>query len=86
MNPTVLKKNEAEDYIALAGRRGRIIRDALRLHGERDPEYIFMSEHEGVWKKLPGRCLPLKMSFICRDLGIKYKPFKCSEAVRCHAE
>lgn len=81
-NPTVLKKNGAEDYIALAGRRGRIIQGALRLHGDRDLEYIFMSEGKDGWKKMLGRCLPLKMSYICRDIGIAYKPFKCTDAIK----
>lgn len=85
-NPTVIKKNEAEDYIALTERRKKIIRNALRLHGDRNLEYIFMSGNEGEWKKISGRCLPLKMSFICRNIGIKYKSFRCSEAVRCHEE
>lgn len=83
MNPTVVKKNEAEDYIALSGRREEIIRNALNLHAGRNLEYIFMPEsEEGTWKKMQGRSLPLKMSFICRDIGIQYRPFKCTEAIK----
>lgn len=83
--PIVLKKNEAEDYIALAGIRGGIIQAALKLHGDMDLEYIFMSDSGGSWKKMLGRCLPQKMSFICKDLGIIYQPFKSTDAIRWHA-
>ena len=83
VNPTVVKKNEAEDYIALAGRREEIIRNALNLHDGRDLEYVFMPGSEGgTWKKMLGRSLPSKMSHICREIGIKYKPFKCIEAIK----
>lgn len=81
-NPTVIKKNETEDYITVAGRRGKIVSDALDLHAGRGLEYIFMSDDKGEWKKMSARCLPLKMSFICRDIGIKYKPFKCTDAIK----
>lgn len=83
VNPTVIKKNGAEDYIALAGRREEIIRNALNLHDGRDLEYVFMpGSEEGTWKKMLGRSLPSKMSHICREIGIKYKPFKCIEAIK----
>lgn len=84
-NPTVLKKNGIEDYLAIDGRRGKLIRDALNIHAGRDLEYIFMSgDNEGVWRKMPSRSLPLKMSFICREIGIAYKPFKCTDAIKWH--
>lgn len=82
-NPTVVRKNVAEDYIALAGRRGRIIRDALKLHGDEDLEYIFMVDDGEGWKKMLDRSIQLKMSFVCRELGITYKPIKCKEALKC---
>lgn len=85
-NPTVVKKNETEDYIAIAGRRGSIIQDALKIHGDRNMEFIFMSEGREGWKKMLARCLPLKMSHICRDIGITYKPFKCTDAIKWCAE
>lgn len=83
-NPTVIKRNKSESYLPLAGRRGRIIRDALKLHkGQADSgfEYIFMINDEGEWRKLPDICVQLKLSHICRSIGIAYRPFTCTDAV-----
>lgn len=83
-NPAVVKKNKSESYLPLAGRRGRIIRDALKLHkGQTDSgfEYIFMINDEGEWRKLPDICVQLKLSHICRSIGIAYRPFTCTDAV-----
>lgn len=83
-NPTVVKRNKSESYLPLAGRRGRIISDALKLHeGQTDSgfEYIFMINDEGEWKKLPDICVQLKLSHICRSIGIAYRPFTCTNAV-----
>ena len=83
-NPTVVKKNKSESYLPLAGRRGRIISDALKLHGGQEGngfEYIFMINDEGEWKKLPDICVQLKLSHICRSIGIAYRPFTCTDAV-----
>ena len=65
---------------------GSIIQDALKIHGDRNLEYIFMSESREGWKKMLGRCVPLKMSHICRDIGITYKPFRCTDAIKWCAE
>lgn len=81
-SPTVAKKNAAEDYLAIAGRRGRIIQDALTLHESKNMEYIFMSKNKEGWKKMLGGCVQLKMSRICRDIGITYKPFRCTDAIK----
>lgn len=85
VNPTVIKKNETEDYISITERRRKIVSDALDIHAGRDLEYIFMSEGRDGWKKMLARCLPLKMSHICRDIDITYKPFRCADAIRWHA-
>lgn len=81
-NPSVLKKNAAEDYIAVAGRRARIIQNALALHGEENLEYIFMDKGREGWKKMSRKRLPQKMSWICREIGIAYQPVKCTDAIK----
>lgn len=83
-DPTVVKKNKSESYIAIAGRRGRIIRDVLKLHESQADsgfEYIFMIKDEGEWKKLPDISVQLKLSHICRSIGIAYRPFTYTDAV-----
>lgn len=85
-NPVVLKKNEdAEWYLPLAGRRERIIRDALKIQEENNIEcdYIFISGDNG---KLPFLSVQKKLSEICRLLGIKYCPTKVREAASWNVE
>ena len=82
-NPAVLKKNDAEWYLPLAGRRGKIIQDALKLQEDNsiESEYIFVSAGDGVeGKKLPFLSVQKKLSDICRLLEIKYCPTKIREA------
>lgn len=80
-NPTVLKKNISEDYLLLTWKRRRIIRSALDLYPGADQEYIFMTEGKRKLKKLPKMALQEKLESICREIGIKYKPFKRAEMI-----
>ena len=56
-------KNESED----------IIKKAIALHPE-GGEYVFMVKKEGNWGQLSNKSLQTKLYFICRAIGIKYKP------------
>lgn len=82
-NPSVIKKNEAEDYLPFTGRRGRIIQDALKIHEGTGNEYIFMIKDGREWKNMSEKCVQLKMSVICRCLDIRYRPFKWTDAILC---
>lgn len=83
MNPTVIKKNEAEDYLPFTGRRSRIIQDALKIQEGSGNEYIFMINDDWGWKNMSEKCIQLKMAVICRFLDIRYRPFKWTDAIIC---
>lgn len=60
--------------------RFNYIRKAAKLHSE-DTIYVFMVEKNGIWKKLTGRSLQVKLYHICQDIGIKYKSFHQNEVI-----
>lgn len=62
--------------------RENIIQMALKLHPEEE-SYVFMVQkgENDKWKKLSGPALQVKMSWICRNLQIPYKPFRNDEAI-----
>lgn len=60
--------------------RANYIRKAIKLHPEED-KYVFMISKDGVWKKLTERSLPIKLYYICQDIGIKYKAFHHNEMI-----
>lgn len=60
--------------------RANYIRKAIKLHPEKD-KYVFMISKDGVWKKLTERSLPIKLYYICQDIGIKYKAFHLNEMI-----
>lgn len=80
-NPIVVKKNASEDYLLLTTKRGNIIRAALELHPDKEQEYIFMVDNKGELEKLPRTSLPSKMVSICRQVGVQYKCFKCTDRI-----
>lgn len=60
--------------------RFNYIRKAAKLHPE-NTMYVFMVEKNGIWKKLTGRSLQVKLYHICQNIGIKYKPFHQNEVI-----
>lgn len=80
--PAVLKKNDAHWYLPLSEKRWEIIQEALKIQEEKNfrSEYIFISELENEWKKMPYLSVQKKLSQICKALDIKYQPFKINEA------
>lgn len=81
MEPIVLKRNVSEDYLRLTSKRKQIIRAALDVYPGAEQEYIFMVEGKRKLKKFPRMCMQEKMEGICREIGIRYKPFRDSEMI-----
>lgn len=60
--------------------RANYIMKAIKLHPE-DAKYVFMVKKDGNWKKLTDKSLPIKLYYICQDIGIKYKAFHLNEMI-----
>lgn len=80
-NPSVLRKNGSEDYLKLTRKRSLIIHAALDMYPGVDREYIFMTKGKRKLKKLTKTDMKEKLESICREVGVKYKPFKCSDMI-----
>lgn len=79
-NSTDNKTIEFDRNIFRMWQRANYIRKAIKLHPEED-KYVFMVNKDGVWKKLTERSLPIKLYYICQDIGIKYKGFHQNEMI-----
>lgn len=80
-DPVVVKKNAAEDYLLLSDQRKQVIRAALELYPGMDQEYVFMDWCGGKLEKLAKTSLQPKMASICRQAGVQYKTFKCTDMI-----
>lgn len=80
-SPTVIKKNDSEDYLLLTKKRKQIIRAALDLYPDVNREYVFMVRGKKRLKKLPKKSLQEKMESICGELEIVYKSFRCTDMI-----
>lgn len=77
-----IRKHGSEDYLLLTANRKKIIHAALGLYQEKGKEYVFMTESKGRLEKLPKSGLPIKLSKICRQIGVEYKArFKCTDRI-----
>lgn len=77
---TADKTVELDRNIFNMWQRANYIRKAIGLHPEED-KFVFMVNKDGVWKKLTKRSLPIKLYYICQDIGIKYKAFHLNEMI-----
>lgn len=80
-DPSVLRKSGWEEYLKLTRKRSLIIHAALDMYPGVDREYIFMIEGKRKLRKLPKTAMKEKLESICREVGVTYKPFKCSDMI-----
>lgn len=66
----IFKEDEKKKYVT----------EAFKMHPDEE-QYIFMLKKEGRWRRLNERSLQIKLYYICRDIGIRYRAFHKNETI-----
>lgn len=66
----IFKEDEKKKYVT----------EAFKMHPDEE-QYIFMLKKEGRWRPLNERSLQIKLYYICRAIGIRYRVFHKNETI-----